>query len=223
MEHRPVWVEFRRIEMYVTRSRREREAMLKTIGIGAVEELLDQVPAELIRDAPLRLPPPMSEFELSAHMKDLAACNEGAGGIGPFAGGGSYDHYIPSAVRHIVSRAEFLTAYTPYQPEVSQGTLQGAFEYQSMVCALTGMEVSNASLYDGASGTAEAVLMARAVTDRPDVVVGGTLWPQYRRVLSTYLRYTGAEIKEAPAGTGRVGAEEWKKLVTPRTAAVVLQ
>jgi glycine dehydrogenase subunit 1 len=209
--------------MYVTRSRREREEMLKAVGVGTVDELLEQVPADLLRDKSLDLPPPMSELELTSHMKDLAASNTGAVKTGPFVGGGAYDHYVPSAVKHIVSRAEFLTAYTPYQPEVSQGTLQGAYEYQSMVCALTGLEVSNASLYDGASGAAEAVLMARAITDRPDVVVGGTLLPPYRRVLSTYLKHAGAEIKEALAEGGRVRSDEWKNLVTPRTAAVVIQ
>jgi glycine dehydrogenase subunit 1 len=209
--------------MYITRSRREREEMLKTVGVETVEELLEQVPADLLRDEPLDLPPPMSEFELTAHMKDLAASNTGAVKTGPFLGGGAYDHYVPSAVKHIVSRAEFLTAYTPYQPEVSQGTLQGAYEYQSMVCALTDLEVSNASLYDGASGTAEAVLMARAITDRPDVVVGGALSPPYRRVLSTYLKHAGAEIKEASMEGGRVRSDEWKNLITPHTAAVVIQ
>jgi glycine dehydrogenase subunit 1 len=165
----------------------------------------------------------MSEFELTSHMKHLADSNAGAKAAGPFVGGGAYDHYVPSAVKHIVSRAEFLTAYTPYQPEVSQGTLQGIFEYQSMICALTGMEVSNASLYDGASGTAEAVLMARAIKDRPDVVVGGTLWPQYRTVLDTYLKHTGAEIRQARVENGRVRPDQWKSLITPETAAVVVQ
>ena len=140
--------------MYITRSRREREEMLKAVGAGTVEELLEQVPEDLLRDEPLDLPAPMSELELSDHMKDLAASNTGAAKAGPFVGGGAYDHYVPSAVKHVASRAEFLTAYTPYQPEVSQGTLQGAYEYQSMICELTGMEVSNASLYDGASGAA---------------------------------------------------------------------
>jgi glycine dehydrogenase subunit 1 len=209
--------------MYVTRSRDEREQMLKVVGVGKIEDLLREIPADLLRDESLDLPAPMSELELSSHMKGLAASNTGAAKGGPFVGGGAYDHYIPSAVRQIVSRSEFLTAYTPYQPEVSQGTLQAAFEYQSMVCALTGLEVSNASLYDGASASAEAVLMARAVSDRPDVVAGGTLWPAYGEVLDTYLKYSGAEVKRASVVGGRVNREDWKKLVTPRTAAVVIQ
>ena len=209
--------------MYITKSRAEREEMLKAIGVGRVEDLLREIPADLLRDEPLRMPPPMSELELSNHMKDLAAANRGASKAGPFLGGGAYDHYIPSAVRQIISRSEFMTAYTPYQPEVSQGTLQGAYEYQSMVCALTGMEISNASLYDGASASAEAVLMARAIADRPDVVLGGTIRPAYREVLNTYLKHSGARVEEASVEGGRVNPEDWKKLVTPRTAAVVIQ
>lgn len=209
--------------MYITRSKEEVKKMLERVGAQSVDELLTQVPRELLRDVPPDLPPPMAEMEMAAHVKGLASANTGARFAGPFAGGGSYDHYIPSAVGHLVSRAEFLTAYTPYQPEVSQGTLQGVYEYQSMVCELTGMEVSNASLYDGASGLAEAVLMARSITGRPDVLLSGTIWPRYRRVVSTYLRYLETNITTAPQSGGRADSGAWNRLITGKTAAVVLQ
>jgi glycine dehydrogenase subunit 1 len=209
--------------MYVTKDDSEIREMLRAIGAKSVDDLLEQVPAELRRTGAPELPAPMSEMEVVEHVKGLAASNAGAAGAIPFVGGGAYDHYVPAAVRHIVSRSEFLTAYTPYQPEVSQGTLQGAFEYQSMVSELTGMEVSNASLYDGASACAEAALMARAITGRPDVVVAGTVRPPYRRVLSTYLRYVGARVEVAPIADGRPEAGAWEKLITPETAAVLVQ
>jgi glycine dehydrogenase subunit 1 len=209
--------------MYITRSREEQRQMLERVGVQSLDELLTQVPEELLRDAPLELPAPMSEMEMTAHVKELASRNAGAAGDGPFSGCGAYDHYVPSAVKHLVSRSEFLTAYTPYQPEVSQGTLQGIFEYQSMVCALTGMEVSNASLYDGASGLAEAVLMARSVTGKPDVLIADTVWPRYRRVVDTYLKYLGPDIVIVPERGGRADPSAWAGLATDQTAAVVMQ
>lgn len=209
--------------MYVTKDESEVSAMLRAIGVESIDDLLEQVPADLRRQEPLELPAPMSEMEVVEHVRGLAARNAGGRGAIPFVGGGAYDHYVPAAVRHLVSRSEFLTAYTPYQPEVSQGTLQGAFEYQSMVCELTGMEVSNASLYDGASACAEAALMARAITGRPDVVVAGTLRPPYARVLSTYLRYVGARVEAAPTADGVTEAGAWERAVTPETAAVLVQ
>jgi glycine dehydrogenase subunit 1 len=209
--------------MYITRSENELKEMLKRVGVESVDELLTQVPGELLRSEPLGLPPPMSEMEMTAHVKGLAGANAGASAAGKFAGCGAYDHYVPSAVRHLVSRAEFLTAYTPYQPEVSQGTLQAIFEYQSMVCALTGMEVSNASLYDGASGLAEAVLMARSVTGKPDVVFSGTVRPRYRDVVSTYVKYLNPKITVVPESGGRPQEAAWGNAVTGDTAAVVVQ
>lgn len=209
--------------MYVTKSRQEIEEMLRKIGVESVDELLLQVPRDLLRDESLDLPPSMSEMEMVAHVKELASLNRGAKGAGPFTGGGAYDHYVPGAVRHLVSRSELLTAYTPYQPEVSQGTLQGTFEYQSMVCILTGMDVSNASLYDGSSAVAEAALMARSITGNSNVLMAGTTWPRYGRVLGTYLRYLDARIETAPMNAGRIAAEVWKKCITEDTAAVIIQ
>lgn len=209
--------------MYITRSKDELKKMLDTVGVESVDELLTQVPKELLRVEPLDLPAPMSEMEMTGHVRGLASSNSGVCGSAPFAGGGAYDHYIPSAVKHLVSRAEFLTAYTPYQPEVSQGTLQGVFEYQSMICALTGMEVSNASLYDGASGLAEAVLMARSVTGRPDVVMAGDVRPRYRQVVETYLKYLEPKVVTVPEKDGRADSDLWAGAVTGDTAAVVVQ
>ena len=154
--------------------------MLTAIGCRTVDEL---VPRQVPRAAGLDLGKPMSEMEMVSYIESLAAKNTQTK---CFAGGGSYDHYIPSAIGHIVLRGEFLTAYTPYQAEASQGMLQALYEYQSYICLLTGMDVSNASLYDGASALAEAVLLAHSYTKRRGVFVDGGLNPTYLQVLRTY-------------------------------------
>ncbi len=153
--------------------------MLQAIGVNSVDELFEQIPAALQLDRELRLPPALSELELQ-HEMEIAL---GAAGSSPlcFMGGGAYDHFIPAVVDEITSRGEFYTAYTPYQPEASQGTLQAFFEYQSLICRLTGMDVSNASLYDGATSVSEAVFMAMRINGRHgNVVVAGSLNPQYQ-------------------------------------------
>ncbi len=158
--------------------------MLKTIGKG-IENLLSAIPEDLRLKKTLTLPPPLSEMEIKKEMKEIAKQSDD---LIVFAGGGVYDHYIPSAVKHLTGRAEFYTSYTPYQPEVSQGTLQAIFEYQSMICELTGMEVSNASIYDGATALAEAVFMALSIKkNRKKVVVSEGINPYYLEVIRTYL------------------------------------
>jgi len=174
-------------------------AMLEVIGAPSVDALFAPVPAELRERAALRLPSGIGEQEVRAELAQLAAQNRhGAGRT--FLGGGAYPHFVPAAVEQLAGRAEFATAYTPYQPEVSQGTLQATFEFQTAIAALTGMEVANAGMYDGASATAEAVLMARRLRPgRGAVVVSRALHPQYRRVIATYLEgLPDVELVEVP-------------------------
>jgi len=175
----------------------QREAMLRAVGCSDVGELFSDVPGEVLLDRSLDLPAGMPEIELSAHLRGLADSNAAAGTLVNFAGAGGYDHYIPSVVDHVVSRPEFFTAYTPYQPEVSQGTLQAIYEYQSMICALTGMEVANASMYDGATAFVEAALMACRVTRRSRVVVAGMVNPEWSQVLGTYAESGVIEVVDA--------------------------
>ena len=172
--------------------------MLARIGAPAVEALFSTVPEKLRLDRTLDLPAGHSEQEVLARLEALASRNVNAAQTDWFLGAGTYAHFLPSAVDALVSRAEFTTSYTPYQAEISQGTLQAVFEWQTMCCGLTGLEVANASMYDGASATAEAALMAMRVTRRNRVAVAEGLHPHYRAVLSTYLGGLGAEIVEIP-------------------------
>ncbi len=172
--------------------------MLVRCGHDRLEQLFAPIPAALRLARALEVPAAQSEQEVFEHLAALAARNEHAQAGPWFLGAGSYAHYLPSAVDALVSRAEFTTSYTPYQPEISQGTLQAIFEWQTMICALTGLEVANASMYDGASATAEAVLMAMRVTRRRKVALAAGLHPHYRQVLETYLAGLGAETVTLP-------------------------
>src|SRR5687768_5993301 len=156
---------------YLYNTPEDQSAMLAAIGAGSIDELFAMVPPEMRLQRPLNIPPAMSEMELTQHMEVLAAKNEHAGSKVCFLGGGSYDHFIPAVVDEIAGRGEFYTSYTPYQPEVSQGNLQVVFEYQTLITRLTGLDVSNASVYDGGSATAEAVLMAISSTKRYGKIV----------------------------------------------------
>jgi glycine cleavage system P protein (glycine dehydrogenase) subunit 1 len=181
---------------YIPISPKERDAMLETIGVKSLDDLFGAVPAKH-RFPKLDLPPALTEMEALQELSDVANANENVrGDLISFLGAGMYHHYIPSVVDHILRRGEFYTAYTPYQPEISQGTLQGIFEYQSLMCALTGMDVSNASHYDGATATAEAVNLAFAQFrgKRKKVVVSPTVHPQYRAVVRTYTQGMDLEL-----------------------------
>lgn len=180
---------------YIPISPSEREAMLAAVGVEKIEDLFNDVPARH-RFPSLDLPPALTEMEVAAESEQIAASNETARDLVSFLGAGAYNHYIPSVVDHILRRGEFYTAYTPYQPEVSQGTLQAIFEYQSLITALTGMEVSNASHYDGATAVAESVNLAYAQFrgKRTKVVISPTIHPQYRAVLRTYTQGMGLEL-----------------------------
>lgn len=199
---------------YVPHTAADRERMLADIGVAATSELFADIPAGL-RFPELRLPGPLAEQEVRERLAELAGRNRHAGQFDSFLGAGAYNHYVPAAVGYITQRGEFLTAYTPYQPELSQGTLQSIYEYQTMVCQLFDMEVSNASMYDGATALAEGVLMAAGHTRRRKVVVAGTVHPAYREVLRTYTRGLGIEIVEVapPDGAVRVAAEDVRSAI----------
>jgi len=183
---------------YIPIGERERGAMLGDLGLSGVDELFAQVPPALRLDGPLDLPDAMPEMALISHIRSLAEQNCDMDHCVSYLGAGVYDHFIPAAVDHILRRSEFYTAYTPYQPEISQGTLQAVFEYQSMICALTGMDVSNASLYDGATAYAEAALLACRATRRNSIAVSAGLHPHVREVLATYGRFCGFSIETLP-------------------------
>ena len=211
---------------YIPISPKERDAMLATIGVKTLDDLFKDVPAKH-RFPELNLPPALTEMEAAAELADIAASNENVrGDLISFLGAGAYNHYIPSVVDHMLRRGEFYTAYTPYQPEISQGTLQSIFEYQSLMAALTGMEVSNASHYDGATATAEAVNMAYAQFrgKRKKVVISPTVHPQYRAVIRTYTQ--GMELDLAgDDGNADLDSspEELKSLIDDNTMIVIVQ
>lgn len=195
---------------YVPLTDGDRQDMLAAIGVASVDELFAGIPPGLRERAHLSLPPALSELALVQHTEELAGQNQSARELTCFLGGGIYDHFIPSFVLDVIARPEFKTAYTPYQPEMSQGLLQAIYEYQTMICELTGMEVANASAYDGATATAEAALMAIAHTRRPRVVVSQGLHPATRDCLRTHVSAMRVEVAEvaleAASGQTDVGA-----------------
>ncbi len=202
-----------------------REKMLREAGFSSVKDLFASIPAELRLARPLDLPPALSEKALLARLDDLGKRNASPSTHSCFLGGGSYRHFIPALVPALISRGEFFTAYTPYQPEISQGTLQAMFEFQSFVCLLTGMDVGNASLYDGASASAEAVLMARRITGRDVVLLADSLHPEYREVIATYTRNQGVKLAGVPYDrkTGQVDEKALVRLAGNQVAALVAQ
>ena len=200
----------------------DRREMLARIGAASVDELFCCIPEAVRLKRDLDLPGPLSELELVRKMDALGARNLAANHLS-FLGGGAYAHFIPAAVDYLSSRGEFVSPYTPYQPEVSQGTLQATFEFQTLICQLTGLDVSNASLYDGATAAAEAVMTAARVKGRNRVVVARSLHPQYRATIRTYIKNLGIESVEAPfAATGRLDPASLAGLIDDRTAAVIV-
>lgn len=198
--------------------------MLKAIGLDSLDQLFDMIPPEYRLGRPLAVPEALSELALTTEVGSLLARNQGADGRVCFLGGGSYDHFIPAVVDNLASRGEFYTAYTPYQPEASQGTLQATFEYQTLVTQLTGMDVSNASLYDGGSAVGEAMLMAMTITRRLGrIVVAGSVHPEYRQILGTFLANLDPELVIVPTRGGRVAVDDLEQALTDDTAAVVVQ
>ncbi|MEM8733080.1 MAG: aminomethyl-transferring glycine dehydrogenase subunit GcvPA [Planctomycetota bacterium] len=208
---------------YLFNTPEDTRAMLDTIGAASVEELFSTIPSELRFDRKLDIPPAMSELEMTQHFEQLSGKNQGVGKSVCFLGGGAYDHFIPAVVDHIASRGEYYTSYTPYQPEVSQGNLQVMFEYETLICQLTGMDVSNASLYDGASSTIEAVMLAMASQPKKKkVVVPNSLHPEYREVLATYLQWTDLEMVTVECPDGSLPIDEWKAALDDTVGCVVL-
>src|SRR5512138_986657 len=194
--------------------------MLDAVGAKGLDALFRSIPQPLRLTRPLDVPPALDEISLFAEFRRLAERNDVA--HPPFAGAGCYPHHVPPVVDQLLLRGEFFTAYTPYQPEISQGTLQALFEWQTFVCLLTGMDVSNASMYDGATATAEAALMATRVTGRKKIVATAALHPEYRKVLATYLRSTHDEVAAVPFGPdGRTDLRALEKAVDGGTACVV--
>src|SRR5690606_14927150 len=206
---------------YLPLEQADRGAMLAKIGVSAIDEPFASVPADkLLKELP-NLPKAKGELEVERELSKLAARNVPAGSVPFFVGAGAYRHHVPATVDHLIQPSEFLTSYTPYQPEVSQGTLQALFEFQTQVALITGMEVANASMYDGATATAEAVMMANRLTRRGKAILSGGLHPHYREITATHGRFTGFETVLAPAAPE--GGEDLMGLVDANTSCVVVQ
>ncbi|HZB89539.1 MAG TPA: aminomethyl-transferring glycine dehydrogenase subunit GcvPA, partial [Terracidiphilus sp.] len=208
---------------YLPKSPAEREQMLAAIGARAIDDLFSVIPAEYRLTRDLDVPRQQAESEIIGYFKAQAAKN--ASDYASFLGAGAYRHYRPVIIDALVQRGEFLTSYTPYQAEITQGTLQAIFEFQTMIAELTGMDVANASMYDGSTGAAEAVLMAMRVTGRHKAVVARSVHPEYREVLHTYLQFRDLPTSEVGyvAATGRVDLAALEAAVTEETAAVLIQ
>ncbi len=207
---------------YLPHNEQTRKAMLNAIGVKSVEELLQPIPPDVRQKGPIDIPSALSEADVDLLNESLAAQNAVPGNVTSFLGGGIYDHYIPAAVDHVGSRSEFYTAYTPYQPEVAQGTLQATYEYQSMIRRLTGMDVAQASMYDGGSATAEAALLAMAETGRRKLVIAGVLNPRYRGMLETYLSAQNVTIESVNHPDGTADLERLTQVVDEMTACVIM-
>ncbi len=208
---------------YIPNTPEDEKQMLEAIGVDSIDELFKDIPESVRLNRELNLHPSMSELEVSRYLTKLSQMNKSVNQLTCFLGAGAYDHYIPAVVGHITSISEFYTSYTPYQAEISQGTLQYIFEYQTLICNLTGMDVSNASLYDGGTAIAEAAYMAANVTRRNQIIISKTVNPQYRQILHTYAHLQGLEIIEIDEEGGVTNLEELKKQISDKTAAVIVQ
>ena len=207
---------------YLPKSPADREAMLKALGKRSISEFFTPIPAKYRLERDLKIPRQMAESEIVDWFRERS--RENGDGYAIFLGAGAYYHYRPVIIDSLISRGEFLTAYTPYQAEVSQGTLQSIFEFQTMICELTGMEVANASMYDGSTATAEAVMMAVRLTGRPSVLVARNVHPEYQEVLSTYAHHQGLPISTLSfTEAGRLDPEDLERSITGETACVLIQ
>ncbi len=208
---------------YIPNTRQDQQAMLSRIGVRDLEELLADIPRKVRLNRPLEIPDSLSELELRRRMSAMAQSNAHTDGYTFFLGAGAYDHYIPSVVHHLISRAEFYTSYTPYQAEMSQGLLQSIYEFQTMICEITGLDVANASMYDGASALAEAALMACRITRRNHMVMSKAIHPHTRQVVKTYLNGLRSPLHEIPYRDGSTDLEVLSKVLNKDCAAVLIQ
>jgi len=208
---------------YIPNTDTDAKKMLEAIGASSMEDLFKDIPKELQLGRELNIEGPYSEMEIVRHMNNLSGKNKSTDDLVCFLGAGAYDHYIPSLIKHIAGRSEFFTAYTPYQPEISQGTLQAIFEYQTMICNLTGMDVTNASMYDGATACSEAAVMAADATRRNTVVVSATVHPEVRKVLKSYLKLRDIDLVEVDMADGVTDIDKLKSVVGKDTAGVIIQ
>ena len=208
---------------FIPNTDRERQEMLTAIGVESFTDLLENIPEHLRLKEELALPQPLSELEITAMMNGISEQNSTSNSHISFLGGGIYDHFIPAAVGHILSRSEFYTAYTPYQAEVSQGTLQTIYEFQSMICELTAMDVANASMYDGGSALAEAVLLAHAQTRRKEVLISTMVNPHYREIVKTYCHGQKINVIEIGNVSGITHVDDLGQKISENTIAVVVQ
>lgn len=208
---------------YIPNTKEEQREMLKTIGVGSIEDLLKDIPSELKLNRSLKLPAPLSEMSLKKDLLRISERNRDLLHQACFLGAGAYDHHIPSVVGHLAFRSEFYTSYTPYQAEMSQGLLQSIYEFQTMIAEMTGMEIANASLYDGASALAEAAMMAVRVTRRKKVLFSRSVHPFYRQVIKTYLSGSQVKIIELPWADGITDLNQVEGLVDDETAGVLIQ
>ena len=208
---------------YIPNTDLDIKEMRDVVGVESIDALFNDIPDHLILDRELYLDNGMSELEIQNRMNELSKKNIDVKELTCFLGAGAYDHYIPSIVKHLAGRSEFYTAYTPYQPEISQGTLQVIFEYQTMICNLTGMDVSNASLYDGATACAEGAIMATESTRRSTVLVSKTVNPETRKVLHSYMGFRNKKVVEVDASDGVTDIDKLKAAINQDTAAVIIQ
>lgn len=208
---------------YIAARKEDEEIMLKAIGVASIEELFQDIPSSIRLNRSLKLDSSKSELEVMRLVEAASEKNRSLKELICFLGAGVYDRYIPSVIKHISGRSEFYTSYTPYQPEISQGTLQAMFEYQTMICNLTGMDVANASMYDGATACAEAAIMAAGATKRKSVIVSKTVNPEIRKVLKTYIRFHELQLLEVDISEGITDVEKLKGMIDSSTAGIIVQ
>jgi glycine dehydrogenase subunit 1 len=208
---------------YLPLTDEDRREMIAAIGLNDLEDLFSDIPDSIRLQRELDLPPALAESEVISHLNALAAKNRHFQNCRSFMGAGIYDHFIPSIIKHVTGRSEFYTSYTPYQPEISQGVLQAIFEYQTMICQLTGMDVANASMYDGGTAVAEGAVMGCGATRRSKVLVSRSVNPFYRAVLRNYFQSRGLELEEIPILEGCTDRASLDKMIDKEVATVVLQ
>lgn len=208
---------------FVPNTRQEKKQMLNFLGLSSITELFEDIDQSIrLKESP-KLPKPSSEMEIIGQMREISSSNADVLNYASYLGAGAYNHFIPSVIAHLVSRGEFYTSYTPYQAEMSQGILQSIFEFQSMICELTGMDVANASMYDGASALAEAAIMAAKYTEKKNITISKTVHPEYRQVLKTYANAFGLKVFEVNTDDGLTDINDMGSKVDASTACVMVQ